>query len=101
MIPISGRIVFRAAISWALTFPLGCSSDGDSGGGGGSGGLGADSVATQFAKDYCALLQPCCQQAGLSNAMTSCLVLMSQTPADATAAQECLDAYKQRAGQAD
>jgi hypothetical protein len=78
----------------ALAACVGCSSDGNAGDG--------TRGQSQFAQEYCALVKPCCQPAGLPDTMQSCQALLGPIPAaDATAEQECIDAYKALAAQAD
>ena len=64
---------------------------------------GADaSSASGFAQQYCALIEPCCADAGLSTSGQSCNALLSLGSGyNAANGQACLDATKQAEGTAD
>jgi hypothetical protein len=52
----------------------------------------------EFARQYCALFQPCCQGAGLAGGGQGCMLLFGSVPvADKVAAESCLAEYEQRA----
>jgi hypothetical protein len=54
--------------------------------------------SAQFAAEYCALYQPCCQAAGLPVTQQGCRLLFGSVPIqDGAAAQQCLDEFRVRA----
>jgi hypothetical protein len=60
------------------------------------------SSASGFAQQYCALIEPCCADAGLSTSGQACNALLSEGAGyNAANGQACLDATKQAEGTAD
>ena len=64
-----------ATVGLALTLGVACSSGS---GGPGSVGSGATSTLSGFAQQYCAVLQPCCAQAGLTENAALCAVILRE-----------------------
>jgi hypothetical protein len=85
-------------LAFSLLSSLGCSAS-DASGGGDPGTVGMS--AAEFGQRYCALLSPCCTEVGVQSDMKACRALFGTVPPkDGDAAEACLVAYEERAGQA-
>ncbi len=89
------------AAAGALAVGMLCCGGSTSGGGSSSGGGGASAATVAgFAQDFCALLAPCCADAGLSTSGLVCSAFIEEAAQkgtyDATAGQACLAAAQQQ-----